>query len=852
MKFKLTFPLPNKVVANLTEPEPLFEVHALTISNSPYLMCEPIYLGEERFQRWPSPGNLAEPHQLEFSLAIVRNRMNQFPFTITFPSDLYRDIKKSQRMRDKMPDVNLADMSGDNSIDGIPWPDFHDIENPPISEDQMESIGYHIDLMESELLGPIKGPTIIDEDFIVQKLGLNQKRTKEEPFEDIPFNLFELKFFEARVQSFDSAMRAGEGPQLPEWTHQGFDINEEEDMALLDREEIKKGLRNYDASYRANYFNPDFAPEKRLGSSKKPGAMTNWYRKGPVGRGRNPPPKPRQDAAERMSQDHIWLLQEDNLASAKDKEDTEMSGMNMSGKGNVVSVGAIGMNATIDVSGPSGFNSSFSQTNTLTGTSGPSGFNSGLGQINTMNNTPGPSGYKSSFVGANTANNSAGPSGYNSGAASRVIPANTSVTATNNTLGSSTYNPRTFSSAASINVPMASIISAPGPPAHNSGSIAKNIANATPGSSGDNSETIRANSLSSTAVPSGYTSRPDGNNSMNAAANPSRHNTLSTPTPRETVSTRGIDGTNAMSESSNSFPGYNQGYTKSSAEPVRHNYVKSFPTHDASIPPNINPHTISEVQSREITHEPNISTIAVVTPVHVPAPAPAPTSGEIFQTTSTTQNLGMENLVPVNKKMAARDEKDKDWQPGQKPKTKATRKTTVPEAATDNPTPSKTINREIATPRTRKPKTINPIVASSIVTSHTAISPTVATPNLIKSAAVPKTRNSRAATPKTAGPKSAVSKATTPMITTPMTATPRTTTPRTITTRANTPKTSTTKSATPKTSATRAKASKSSTPKSSSFTSTPTLKPPITRNSSLKKSISEESADGTWEPDEDY
>ncbi|TEY42771.1 hypothetical protein BOTCAL_0381g00030 [Botryotinia calthae] len=802
-------------------------LNALTISNSPYLMFEPIYLGEEGFQRWPSPGNHAGPHQLEFSLAIMRNRMNQFPFAIKFPSDLYRDIKKSQRMRDKMADVNLADMSGDNSIDDIPWPDFHDIDNPPISEDQMESIGYHIDLMESELLGPIKGPTINDEDFIVQKLGLNQKRTKEELFEDIPFNLFELKFFEARVQSFDSAIRAGEGPQLPEWTHQGFDINDEEEMALLDSEEIKKGLRSYDATYRANYFNPDFAPEKRLGSSKKPGAMTNWYRKGPVGRGRKPPPKARQDVAERISQDHIWLLLEDNLASAKDKEDTEMSGMNtsgmnMSGEGNIFGVGAIGMNDTIDVSGPSGFNS-------------------GLGQINTMNNAPNPSGYKSSFVGANTANNSVGPSGYNSGAASRVMPANTSITATNNTLDSPTYNPGTVSSVASINAPMNSIISAPGPPVHNSCPIAKNITNTAPGPSGYNSGTIRANSLSSTAVPSGYVSGPGRNDSMNTAASSSRHNTLSTPTPRETISTRGSGGTNAMSESSQSFAVYNQGYTKSSAEPIRHNYVNSLQTHAASIPPNINPHTISEVQSRETTHQPNFSTIAVVIPVLAPA------SEEILQTTSTTQNLGMENLVSVNKKMDARDEKDEDWQPSQKLKPKSTRKTTVFKAATDNPTPPKTTNRKIATPRTRKQKAINPSVASSKVTSPVAIGPIAAAPNPFKPAAVPKTSNPRAATPKTVGPKSAVSKATTPMI-----ATPRTTAPRTITTRANTPQTSNIKTATPRTSATRAKTSKSNTPKPSSSTSTPILKPPVTRNSSLKKSISEESADGTWKPDEDY
>ncbi|KAF7865530.1 uncharacterized protein EAF02_009953 [Botrytis sinoallii] len=711
-----------------------------------------------------------------------------------------------------MPDMNLADMSGDDIMDDIPWPDYHDIEIPPISENLLQSIRYNINLMEPELLGPIKGPTVSDEDFVFIKLNLNQKRTREEPYEDIPYLVHEHRFFSGREQSFDSAMRAREGPEIPEWTHRGFDINDEEDMALSDRREIQKGLRSYDATYRANYLNPDLVPEKRLGSSKKSGAMTNWYRKGPIGRSRNPPPKPRQDVAERISQDHIWLLQQDSLASAKDNEDIEMSGISVSGGGNTVGAEVIDeISATMD-------------------TPGPSEFNSGFCQMSTINEIPSPLGYKSSSVGANivpasgynfaapasTVNNAAGPSGYNFGTASVVVPTNTSTTVANNTPDALIYNSGAVLSAAPMDTPMASsIIDAPKHPVHNAGpnagSNARNFANTAPGPSGYNSEIIESNSSSIMAALSGYTSGPGINNTINTAAIPSGHNTLSTPTPRDSISTRGSGGTNTSSDSSRPIPDYNQGYTKSLAEPVIHNYAKSFPTHAASITKSIDPHNVIEVQSRPITQQSNHPTAA--------ASAPAP---------ETSQDPNMENLIPINKRMAARDGKDEDWQPGQKPKPKATRKTAISKAATANPITPKTITRKTPTPRTRKPKTAIPSVAGPIATS-----PTVGTPNLIKPAAAPKTRKSRAAAPKTVGPKSAALKATVP---------------RAITTRNSTPMTAAPSTATPKVPATRA-SSKPNTPRPSSSASTPSLKVPVTRKSSLKKSVSGESADGSWEPD---
>ncbi|TGO08051.1 hypothetical protein BTUL_0228g00020 [Botrytis tulipae] len=778
-------------------------------------MCEPMYLGDERFQRWPSPAKDAGPQYLTFCFAISKYRNNQPPFTLNFPSDHDLDMKKEQRMRNKMPDVNLADMSGDNFMDDIPWPDFHDIEIPPISENQLKSIGRNMDLLESELLGPIKGPTINDEDFIFTKLNFNHKRTKEDPLEHILYTFFEHKFFNGREQSFDSAVRhlnrAGEGPAIPEWTHQGFDINDEEEMASLDRKEIQKALRSYDATYRANYFNPDLVPEKRLGSSKKSGAMTNWYRKGPIGRSRKPPPKPRQDVAERISQDHLWLLQQESLAKAKDNEDIEMSGMSVSVGGNLVGTEVIGgMSATIDAPGPSGFNSGFGQMSTITGAPGSWGYNtSSVG----ANGAPAP---EYDFT-ASTVNDAAGPSEYNFGAASTILPTNTSTTVAHDTQGSPIYNSGAVSSAAPMNVPMASINDAPKPPVHNFGPNTMNVAKTAPGPSGYNSGIIRSNSLSSVAVPSAYTSAPGINNKINPAASPSGYNTLSTPTPRDTIGTSGSGGTNALSDSSRPISDYDQGYNKSWTERVMYNYANSVPAHAASIPPNMNSHNTIEVQSQDITHRPNL-------PTAVPS-APVPASEEILENPSTSQEPDMENLIPINKRMAARDDKDEDWQPGQKPKPKATRKTAISKAATANPITPKTTTRKTPTPRTKKPKTDIPSLAGPIATSAT-----VGTPNLVKPAGVSKTRKSRAATPKTVGPKSAALK---------------TTAPRTATTRTSAPKTAKTK-----VSATRA-SSKPNTPKPSSSTSTPSLKAPVTRKSSLKKSISGESADGTWEPDEE-
>ncbi|TGO50264.1 hypothetical protein BOTNAR_0399g00110 [Botryotinia narcissicola] len=773
-----------------------------------------MYLGDERFQRWPSPAKDAGPQYLTFCFAISKYRNNQPPFSLNFPSDHDLYMKKEQSMRNRMPDVNLANISGDNFMDDIPWPVYHDIEIPPISENQLKSIGRNMNLLESELLGPIKGSTISDEDFISTKLNFNHKRTKEDPLEHIP---------------------SGEGPAIPECTHQGFDINDEEEMASLDRREIRKALRSYDATYRANYFNPDLVPEKRLGSSKKSGAMTNWYRKGPIGRSRKPPPKPRQD--------------QESLAKSKDNEDIAMSGMSVSVGGSLVGTEVIGgMNVTIDAPGPSELNSVFGQMSTINWAPCPWGFNSSSVGSNCF---PAP---EYNFA-ASIANNAAGPYEYNFGTASTVWPTNTSTVVSNNTRGAPKYSSGAVSSAAPMNAPMISINDTPQPSIHNFGLNARNVANTSPGPSGYNSGTIRSNSLSSMAVPSGYTSTPGINNTTNTAASPSgytsgtigcnnlssmavpsgytsasginnkintaasssRHKTLSAPTPRDTIVTRGSGGTNTFSDSSHPIPDYDQGYTKSWTERVKHNYAHAFPAHTASIPPNMNLHNTIEVQSQGITRRHDFPTAA--------ASAPVPASEEIPKTPSTNQEPDMENFIPINKRMAARDDNDEDWQPGQIPKPKAIRKTAISKAATANPITPKTITRKTPTPRTRKPKTAIPSVAGPIATS-----PTVGTPNLIKPAGVPKTRKSRAATAKTVGPKSAV---------------PKATAPRTTTTRTSAPKT-----ATPNVPATRA-SSKSNTPKPSSSISTSSLKAPVTRKSSLKKSISGESADSTWEPDEE-
>ncbi|EDN99249.1 predicted protein [Sclerotinia sclerotiorum 1980 UF-70] len=214
-------------------------------------------------------------------------------------------------------------MSGDKFVDGsFPWPGFRDAKNPPISENQLDSTGYNINLTDYELTGPILGPALSDEDFLVQKLDLEHKRTAEKPFENIPMGLYEHKFFDGRRQ-------AGEGMQMPAWTHKGFDAPfDDEDIASLDLQKVRKALRDYDMTYRANYLNPAFRPEATSGPPPKSGVMTNWYRKGPVGRGPKPPPKLRQDVADIIAEDYKSLLRE--VTPAKNNWEVEMSRVNTS------------------------------------------------------------------------------------------------------------------------------------------------------------------------------------------------------------------------------------------------------------------------------------------------------------------------------------------------------------------------------------------------------------------------------------------------------------------------------------------------------------------------------------------
>ncbi|KAJ8060261.1 hypothetical protein OCU04_010602 [Sclerotinia nivalis] len=380
---------------------------ALTMVNQIEPMLEPMYLGDERFQRWPSPTRNSGLY-LEFSLQILNNRDNT-PFAITMPSELYLHIKKIQKFRDATPDVDLADMSGDNFMDGdFPWPDFRDVRKPPISENQLDSIGYNIDLTDSELTGPILGPALDDEDFLVQKLDLEHKRTSEEPFENIPMGLYEHKFFDGRRQSYDTAMRAGEGMQIPKWTHKGFDAPvDDEDIASLDRQQVRKALRDYDMTYRANYLNSAFRPEAKSVPPPTPGAMTNWYRKGPVGRGPKPPPKVRRDVADRIAEDYKWLLQE--VTPAKRNGDVGMSGVSKSD-----GLRTDGMEDTLvrrianDAPGSSEY---------ITG--------AGLGVVSTNtpntaeSDAPGPFGYNFGAAGRRGMISTAEPAGYSLGSISR-------------------------------------------------------------------------------------------------------------------------------------------------------------------------------------------------------------------------------------------------------------------------------------------------------------------------------------------------------------------------------------------------------------------------------------------------
>ncbi|KAI9644345.1 hypothetical protein NHQ30_007702 [Ciborinia camelliae] len=373
------------------------------------------FSSEERFMRWPCPANVFGPYR-EFALAVLEHRENgPSPFMIEMPSELYLHIKKTQKHRDAMQDVDLANMSGDNfRDDDIPWPDYQSVMIPPISEDQLEGIGYNIDETDDELTGPIMGPAMADSDFIFQKLELEEKRTAEDPLEDLPMDYQERRFFSDREESFATAMRAGQAEGIPPWAHHGFYTYDEETVAEFDREKIAEGLRDYDDTYRANYLNSDFNPEQPVVPPSIPGAMTNWYRKGPVGRGPKPPPRP--DIADRLAEDYRWLLEDDSLDKAKDNGDVQMGGMGDIG----------GRRAASDLPGPSGYNSGSRSgavsTNTpkaTTNAPGPSGYNSGTGRKIGMNSAAGPSGYNSGASGRSGVSSAAGPSGYNSGSASR-------------------------------------------------------------------------------------------------------------------------------------------------------------------------------------------------------------------------------------------------------------------------------------------------------------------------------------------------------------------------------------------------------------------------------------------------
>ncbi|CAD6446308.1 3ac078d0-4bff-499e-9289-88e294f5cf97 [Sclerotinia trifoliorum] len=325
------------------------------------------------------------------------------------PSELYLHFKKIQKFCDGTPDIDLADMSGDNFVYGyFLWPDFRSLKNPPILENQLDSIGYNIDLTDSELTGPILGPALGDEDFLVQKLDLEHKRIAEEPFENIPIGLYEHKFFDGRRQSYDTIMRAGEGMQIPTWTHKGFDVPvDNEDIASLDHQEVRKALRDYDMAYHTNYLNSAFQPEATSDPPPKPSAMTNWYRKGPIGCGPKPPPKVRQDAADRIAEDYRLFLQE--VTPAKNNWEVEMSGANTSNE--------LGTDDTEDTLVRRTANDAPGSSECITG--------AGIGVVSTNapdaagSNTPGPLGYNFGVGGRRGKVSLVGPARYSFGSIRR-------------------------------------------------------------------------------------------------------------------------------------------------------------------------------------------------------------------------------------------------------------------------------------------------------------------------------------------------------------------------------------------------------------------------------------------------
>ncbi|RAL61063.1 hypothetical protein DID88_010404 [Monilinia fructigena] len=220
---------------------------------------EPMALGGERFMRWPVLGQAAAPGPWSgFANAILRHRAQQPHFEVAFPSELYLHIKKTQKFRDVMPDVDLANMSGDNfNDDDIPWPGHQTGENPSVSRDQIDRIRRMIDLTEDRPSDAAKIPALF-----------------------------------------------------------GEELEEEEKAGGDEVDWVGAALKDYDDTYRANSLNSDFSPEPKAVPAAVPGAMTNWYRKGPVGRGPRPPPKVTKDVADRLAQDYAWLLADDPPATS--------------------------------------------------------------------------------------------------------------------------------------------------------------------------------------------------------------------------------------------------------------------------------------------------------------------------------------------------------------------------------------------------------------------------------------------------------------------------------------------------------------------------------------------------------
>ncbi|QSZ34408.1 hypothetical protein DSL72_006000 [Monilinia vaccinii-corymbosi] len=238
---------------------------ALEMANS----IEPTAGGDERFMRWPVLGQAVAPGPWSgFANLILSHRAQEPPFEVAFPSELYLHIKKTQKFRAAMPDVDLASMSGDN-FDDDDIPDYRTVENPPVSQDQIDHIRHMIKITEAKHASPGKIPVIFGEALV-----------------------------------------------------------EEEEIDGEEVDWVGAALKNYDDTYRANCLSSDFKPEPTASPPPIPGAMTNWYRKGPIGRG--PRARVTQDVTDRLAEDYAWLLT-NNPPTPSTKGDVAMSGASAAG-----------------------------------------------------------------------------------------------------------------------------------------------------------------------------------------------------------------------------------------------------------------------------------------------------------------------------------------------------------------------------------------------------------------------------------------------------------------------------------------------------------------------------------------